>query len=205
MPRIITSETTGYTAAELRDKYPAAFEAAVEQYTSFLWDAGLIEEDLEYIYEGVFERLDCPSLTGSSLRWNYGFSQGDGVSFDNQVLTYDSIKELGFEVPDGLNGDFEVVRDTGYIGAHYTHEYTFDIEYNDRFYIEDEELGRKVDELTEQLTVKLRDICRELYHSGCEYILDDTVWTERFLDGNDSLYDEDGDCVGDITDGEELA
>jgi hypothetical protein len=205
MPRTITSTTTGYTAAELRDKFPAAFEAAVERYTNFLWETGLIEEDLNYIYEGVFEEAGCPSLAGSPLRWNYGFSQGDGVSFDNQVLTYDNIKELGFEVPAGLEGDFAVVRDTGYIGSHYTHEYTFDVEYNDRFYIEDEELGRKVDELAAQLTEALRDISRKLYRAGSDYILDEEVWADRFLDGNDSLYDEDGDVVGDIADGEELA
>jgi len=199
MPRNIT--ITGYTANELRDNFPAAYEYALQNYHNFLWEAGIIADDIENgIFHQVFLDAGLPSLADASLRWDIDGSQGSGVSFDNRVLTYDNIKELGFEMPDGLQGDFAIVRDTGYIGNHYTHEYTFRVEYGDRFYI-DNELGEQVDKLAEQLTDALRAVCRKLYRAGLNYDI-----SEQYeLEGTENIYDHDGDIIGNIWDGEDLA
>jgi len=199
----ITTKTEAFTAAELQLEHPSGFTTAVKRYTEFLWEAGLMTEDLvDFILPGVLEEAGVPSLKDERLRWSFSFCQGDGVSFDDFDLTYDNIKELGFTLPEGLDAShFLVRRDTGYIGNHYTHEYTFDARFEPDYYEEITDEQRVLGEaLAEEITSKLRYLCRKMDNAGKDYVLDYKAFAERFLDGNDSIYDQYGECLGDITD-----
>ena len=205
--RTIINTTTVYTPAELQLEHPNGFASAVERYTDFLRESGIMDEDLTgFVLPNVLRNEGCPSLEDAPLRYSFGFSQGDGVSFDNFDLTYNNIKELGVTLPEGVPSDYFLVRrDTGYIGNHYTHENTFDVHFDPDYYedISDElrELGNTA---AEELTEALRDLCSKMYRAGEGYVLDDEAFAERFLnDDNDSVYDEYGYCAGHITETEE--
>jgi len=205
--RTIINTTTVFTAAELQLEHPNGFASAVERYTDFLWDCGIMDEDLTgYVLPAVLRNAGCPSLEDAPLRYSFSFCQGDGVSFDDFDLTYDNIKELGITLPEGIEADsFAVRRDTGYIGNHYTHEYTFDVEYVGDYIddIDNPGLHMAVNATVKELTEALRDLCLKMDRAGKDFVMDDEYFAERFLDGNDSVYDEYGDCAGDITDTEE--
>jgi hypothetical protein len=198
----ITTKTVAYTAAELQLEHPNGFTSAVERYTEFLWEAGLMTEDLvECILPGVLEAAGVPSLKEEPLRWSFSFCQGDGVSFDDFDPTEENLRELDITLPEGLEAShFLVRRDTGYIGNHYTHEYTFDARFEPDYYEEITDEQRVLGEaLAEEITEKLRVLCRKMNNAGQDYVLDDKAMAERFLDGNDGIYDQYGECLGDIT------
>ena len=200
----ITTKTEAFTAAELQLEHPNGFTSAVERYTEFLWDSGLMTEDLvDFILPGVLENAGVPSLKEERLQWSFSFCQGDGVSFDDFDPTEENFRELDITLPEGLEAShFLVRRDRGYTGQRYTHEYTFDARFEPDWYddsITDElrELGYKV---AKELTEALRILCRQMDTAGKNYVLDDKAMAERFLDGNDGIYDQYGECLGDITD-----
>ena len=64
----ITTKTEAFTAAELQLEHPSGFTTAVKRYTEFLWEAGLMTEDLnDFILPGVLEEAGVPSLKDEKL------------------------------------------------------------------------------------------------------------------------------------------
>lgn len=199
--KTIITEITAFTAVELRELHPDGFETARADYQNSLEDAGYFDDTLtECVFPVALANMGLTSLTYAPLRYSLSSCQGDGVSFDDFDPTEQSIKELGLELPAGLDAsDFIVRRDRDYIGNHYTHENTFDAEYNGDYidWTDEKEKAETVERFAKDLTDALRSVCLKLERAGYDFI-----WTgisaDNFIENaeaNEWLFDEEGNIV----------
>ena len=175
-------EIDAYTADELTG---SARERARQDWDVMQWDLYVADDISEYLDEELARKL--PALAGMKVRWEVGFSQGDGVWLDGgQHLSDEQMRALAPRSFVAMDGDVSYTVS----GRNFTR---IEAEY----WSDDADREKTISDIVDEANSTLSGIMYDLYGMARDYVMDagsEEYWID-WADANDVLYDQSGRII----------